>query len=471
MRLTRILNTNIISYVYRTHNVNFANKTEKIVRADKSIYKYIHYGLKDIRQIGIIGWGSQAKAQACNIRDTLNYINSKIKIKVGLRENSKSLVDVKNNNFETGTITNVVRESQLNLILISDYAQTQLYKDIFSVSNPNTTLGFSHGFLKGYLKNKGEDFPKKLNVVMMAPKGMGPTLRTSYMNGDGINCSIAVDKNKCGVAMEHALSWAVAVGSPTIYGTTFENEYKSDLVGERGILLGGIYGIIEYLFRYLDYNRENIRKQDYLTVYDILTNKIPEKIKADGLCSLYDHLSPSFKKIFETNYIKSYYVSKQLLYEIYDEVESGNEINSVIINSERELMPLNTCRLKEIEDILKKYTIIEEFNYLYPMTAGLYMGSLMAQVDVLTEKGHNYSEIVNESIIEATDSLLPYMREHGLGNMIDNCSTTARLGARKWGPRLESLLNKCDNIPDNTYLEDLKNNKIHSIYDDIKKIN
>ena len=392
MKLTHFLRKNIISYVYRTQNIKFADKTEKIVRVDPSIHKYIHYGLKDVKQIGIIGWGSQAQAQAFNIRDTLNSINSKIKIKVGLRENSKSVENVKQNKFDVGDIINVVRESQLNLILIPDYAQTKLYKEIFSACGTNTTLGFSHGFLKNYLTSKGEDFPKRLNVVMMAPKGMGPTVRSEYLNGNGINCSIAVDKNRCGVATEHALSWAVAVGSPTIFGTTFENELKSDLVGERGILLAGLYGIIEYLFRYLDYNRENIRRQDYLTVYDVLTKKIPDKIKEKGILSLYEDFSPSFKTIFENNYEKSYYLARHLINEIYDEVESGNELNSIIINSEREMMDLSTCRLNEIENIIKNYTIVEDFNYLYPMTAGLYTGALMAQVDILVERGHDYSE-------------------------------------------------------------------------------
>ena len=66
----------------------------------------------------------------------------------------------------------------------------------------------------------------------------------------------------------------------------------------------------------------------------------------------------------------------------------------------------------------------------------------MAQVDILSNKGHSYSEIVNESIIEAVDSLNPYMLNYGISNMIDNCSITARLGARKWAPRLEAILNQ-----------------------------
>jgi len=77
---------------------------------------------------------------------------------------------------------------------------------------------------------------------------------------------------------------------------------------------------------------------------------------------------------------------------------------------------------------------------IHPVTAGIYIATMMAQVDLLAEKGHPYSEIANESIIEAVDSLNPYMHYKGVAYMIDNCSTTARLGARKWAPRFDYIL-------------------------------
>jgi ketol-acid reductoisomerase len=72
-----------------------------------------------------------------------------------------------------------------------------------------------------------------------------------------------------------------------------------------------------------------------------------------------------------------------------------------------------------------------------PVTAGIYVAAMMAQADILKERGHPYSEIVNESIIEAIDSLNPYMDFKDVAFMVDNCSTTARLGARKWAPRFD----------------------------------
>ena len=82
----------------------------------------------------------------------------------------------------------------------------------------------------------------------------------------------------------------------------------------------------------------------------------------------------------------------------------------------------------------------EEKTPLDPFTAGVYIATMMAQVDTLLEKGHPYSEIANESVIECVDSLNPYMHARGVAYMIDNCSTTARLGARKWAARFDYLI-------------------------------
>jgi ketol-acid reductoisomerase len=107
---------------------------------------------------------------------------------------------------------------------------------------------------------------------------------------------------------------------------------------------------------------------------------------------------------------------------------------------------------------------------LDPVTAGIYIAGMMAQVDLLKEKGHPASEIANESIIEAVDSLNPYMHYRGISYMVDNCSTTARLGARKWGPRFDYILTQLafpaidKNLPaDSRLFEDFLQNDIHEI--------
>ena len=105
-----------------------------------------------------------------------------------------------------------------------------------------------------------------------------------------------------------------------------------------------------------------------------------------------------------------------------------------------------------------------------PRTAGLYIGCMMSQIDILMKNGHNYSEIVNESIIEAVDSLNPYMLEKGISHMIDNCSTTARLGARKWASRLDYLLEQNMNGDYESKIGDFCEHPIHNIYKEIREL-
>ena len=148
----------------------------------------------------------------------------------------------------------VVQESDLVLLLISDAAQAELYPKVFEAMRPGATLGLSHGFLLGHLKNVGAKFPANINVIAVCPKGMGPSVRRLYVqgkevNGAGINASFAVEQDIDGRATDYALGWSVALGSPYTFQTTLESEYKSDIYGERGILLGAVHGIIESLYR------------------------------------------------------------------------------------------------------------------------------------------------------------------------------------------------------------------------------
>jgi len=118
-------------------------------------------------------------------------------------------------------------------------------------------------------------------------------------------------------------------------------------------------------------------------------------------------------------------------------VESGNEIRSVVGAAHRlSRFPMSEIAGTEMWRVGRSLRSNRQ-SEIDPLTAGVYVATMMAQVDILREKGHPYSEIVNESIIEAIDSLNPYMDFKDVAYMVDNCSTTARLGARKWAPRFD----------------------------------
>ncbi len=133
-----------------------------------------------------------------------------------------------------------------------------------------------------------------------------------------------------------------------------------------------------------------------------------------------------------------------MLQEIYDEVSSGNEIRSVVLAGERlknhPMGKIDGTETWKVGKQVRAKRVEEDEIPLDPFTAGVYIATMMAQIDMLLENGHPYSEVANESVIEAVDSLNPYMHARGVAYMVDNCSTTARLGSRKWAPRFDYVL-------------------------------
>lgn len=177
----------------------------------------------------------------------------------------------------------------------------------------------------------------------------------------------------------------------------------------------------------------------FINSVETITGPITKIISSKGgMTAVYNSLSEEGKKEFEKAYSASFGPAKDICLEIYEDVACGNEIRSVINAVSRfDRFPMGkidqTPMWKVGQEVRKKRQ--EDKIPINPFTAGVYVATMMATVDVLREKGHPYSEICNESIIEAVDSLNPYMHARGVAFMVDNCSYTARLGSRKWAPR------------------------------------
>ena len=168
------------SNTFPVTTIAIGDGTEQIVRGGRNLFPLLPQGFRDIRQIGVIGWGSQGPAQAQNLRDSLE--GTGIKVSVGLQANSNSFEKAHAAGFSLadgtlGEMFSVIGSSDLVILLISDAAQAELYKQIFATLKPGATLGLSHGFLLKHLKNVGDTFPAGHNVIMVAPKGMGPSVR------------------------------------------------------------------------------------------------------------------------------------------------------------------------------------------------------------------------------------------------------------------------------------------------------
>ncbi len=438
------------SRVFNVERIVLDGVEESFLRGGRHLFPLLPKAMAGVSQIGVIGWGSQGPAQAQNLKESLQ--DTGIKVAVGLRPGSESMVQAKAAGFSEadgtlGEMFAVIRGSDLAILLISDAAQAELHKRVFDALRPGATLGLSHGFLLSYLDTIGERFPANVNVIAVCPKGMGPSVRRLYeqgreVNGAGINTSFAVEQDLDGRATDLALAWSVALGAPYTFKTTLRSEVVSDLFGERSILLGAVHGMVEALYhRYLGEGAAPEAAFD--RACESLTGPIRETISKHGLIGLDEHLDATSRREFRRAYDASYAASKGVMAEIYDEVASGNEVRSVVMAAGRfrdyPLTTIDGSPMWAVGNVVRGRreqvrTGVDGF------TAGTFAGAMMAQVDVLVEHGHPYSEIANESIIEAVDSLLPYMHARGVAYMVDNCSTTARLGTRKWGPRFQAML-------------------------------
>lgn len=436
--------------VFEKEKIVLGDTEEYIVRGGRHLFPLLPKAFEGIKQIGVIGWSSQGPAQAQNLRDSLE--GTDIKVKVGLRagSSSKSKAEAVGFTEASGTLGemyDVIRESDMTLLLISDAAQAENYKQILEAIRPGATLGLSHGFLLGYLTSIGEKFPANINIVGVCPKGMGPSVRRLYeqgrtVNGAGINASFAVQQDINGKATDYALGWSVALGSPFTFMTTLELEYKSDIFGERGILLGAVHGIVESL--YLWFKQHGYSQEEaFNNSVESITGPISKIISKKGLMAVYESLDEKGKELFRRAYSAAYHPAHEILLEIYYEVSSGKELASVIAANERfKRYPMGKIDGTEMWQVGEKVRAKRDPNKipLNPVAAGIYIATMIAQVEVLKSHGHPYSEIANETIIEAVDSLNPYMDFKGVAYMVDNCSTTARLGSRKWAPRFDYML-------------------------------
>ena len=205
---------------------------------------------------------------------------------------------------------------------------------VLAAMKAGATLGLSHGFLLGAMRNDSADFRQDINVVLMAPKGMGPSVRRLYeqgkdVNGAGINASFAIHQDATGAAADVAIGWAIAVGAPFCFPTTLESEYKSDIYGERCILLGAVHGMVEGLYR--RYTAQGMSGEEaFQNTVECITGPISRIVSTQGMPAVYEALDDAGKKTFEKAYAATLGPAMDVCMECYEDVACGNEIRSVV---------------------------------------------------------------------------------------------------------------------------------------------
>ncbi len=197
------------------------------------------------KTVAVIGYGSQGHAHAQNMRD------SGVNVIIGLYEGSKSAEVAKADGFEVYTTAEAVKKADFVMFLINDEKQAAVYKKDIA---PNLTAGMTLAFAHGFNIHYGQIIvPKDVNVVMIAPKGPGHTVRSQYTLGQGVPCLVAVENDATGDAHDIALSYAHAIGGARagILETTFREETETDLFGEQAVLCGGVTALMKAGFETL----------------------------------------------------------------------------------------------------------------------------------------------------------------------------------------------------------------------------
>ncbi len=225
------------------------------------------------KTVAVIGYGSQGHAHAQNLRD------SGVKVIIGLYEGSKSAVTAKADGFEVYNTADAVKKADMVMILVNDEKQAALYKsEIAPNLREGMTLAFAHGFNIHY---RQIIVPDTVNVVMIAPKGPGHTVRSQYTIGQGVPCLIAIEQDATGNAKEIALAYALGIGGARagVLQTTFREETETDLFGEQAVLCGGVTALMKAGFETLveaGYQPENAYFEcihEMKLIVDLIFNK------------------------------------------------------------------------------------------------------------------------------------------------------------------------------------------------------
>ena len=214
-------------------------------------------------------------------------------------------------------------------MLVSDAAQRPIWPAVKKNLKPGDALYFSHGFSITYSKKTGVVPPKDVDVIMVAPKGSGTSVRRNFLSGAGINSSFAVFQDATGRAEERCVALGIGIGSGYLFPTTFPNETNSDLTGERGVLMGALAGIMEAQYDVLRRHGHSPSEAFNETVEE-LTQSLIRLVDENGMDWMYSNCSvtaqrgaldwkPKFKK-----------ATLPVFKELYARVASGKEAERVI---------------------------------------------------------------------------------------------------------------------------------------------
>jgi ketol-acid reductoisomerase len=328
--------------------IDFGGTIEDVVTREEFPLSKAREVLKD-EVIAVLGYGVQGPAQALNMKD--NGVN----VIVGLSpERKRSWEKAVADGWVPGKtlfpFAEAVDRATIIQYLVSDAGQMLLWPHIKPHLKEGDALYFSHGFAIVYNDQTSVVPPEYVDVILVAPKGSGTSVRANFLAGSGINSSYAIEQDYTGRATERTLAVGIAVGSGYLFPTTFRNEVCSDLTGERGVLMGALAGIMEAQYKVLRANGHSPSEAFNETVEE-LTQSLIRLVAQNGMDWMYANCSTTAQR-GALDWLPKFREAVTPVFEdLYESVVSGEETRITLeANSAPDYKEKLEAELKEMRE-------------------------------------------------------------------------------------------------------------------------
>jgi ketol-acid reductoisomerase len=277
--------------------------------------------------VAVLGYGVQGRGQSLNMRD------NGVRVIVGQRPGGKAWDLAVSDGWKPGetlfSVEEAAKRGTILQYLLSDAGQKEMWPKLKPHLTPGKALYFSHGFAIVFSDQTGVIPPKDIDVIMVAPKGSGTTVRRLFVEGRGINASFAVHQDATGRARDRCLAVGVAIGSGYLFETTFQKEVISDLTGERGVLMGAIYGLWLAQYEVLRAHGHSPSEAFNETVEEATQSLYP-LIGENGMDWMYANCSTTAQRGALDWFKRFRDATKSVFEELYRKVEAGEEARRVL---------------------------------------------------------------------------------------------------------------------------------------------
>lgn len=339
--------------------INFGGVEENVVTREEFPLEKAREVLKN-ETIAVIGYGVQGPGQALNLKD--NGFN----VIIGQRKESKTWDKAVADGWVPGEtlfeIEEALEKGTIIQYLLSDAGQIAVWPTVKKYLTAGKALYFSHGFGITYKERTGIIPPEDVDVILVAPKGSGTSLRRMFLEGRGLNSSYAIFQDATGRAWERVVALGIGVGSGYLFETTFQKEVYSDLTGERGTLMGAIQGIFAAQYDVLRANGHSPSEAFNETVEE-LTQSLMPLVAENGMDWMYANCSTTAQRGALDWWKKFRDATKPVFEELYKEVAAGNEAQRSIdsnsqpdyrVKLEKELEELRNSEMWQAGQAVRK---------------------------------------------------------------------------------------------------------------------